>query len=151
MSWLLLLLGVVGSAHAANALRPRRGSPLLFAWSFFASWITIELVWHHLALGAVATALLVNAGALDEPVGVVGVVLMVITAALLIIIGLGTGKTRVTMQGALVDLEPEAATPRFPRSHVVFPPLMNHRKGVRRVKNQQLVGFITGVPMHARV
>jgi acetyl esterase/lipase len=135
MSWLLLLLGVVGSLHAANALSPRKGSPLLFAWSFFASWVTIELVWHHLALGAVVTALLVNAGALDRPAGVVGLLLMVITGGLLVVIGLRTGKTRVTMDGALVDLEPEDAAPRFPRSHVLLPFLVNHRRGVRRVRN----------------
>jgi acetyl esterase/lipase len=135
VSWLLLLLGVVGVLHAANAVSPRKGSPVLFAWSFFASWITIELVWHHLALGALATALLVNAGALEQPAGVVGLVLMLVTGVLLVIIGLSTGKTRVTMHGALVDLEPEAAAPRFPRSHVVLPVLVNHRKGVRRVRN----------------
>jgi acetyl esterase/lipase len=135
VSWLLLLLGVIGVLHTANALSPRKGSPVVFAWSFFASWITIELVWHHLVLGAVATALLVNAGALDQPAGVVGLVLMLVTGVLLVVIGLRTGKTQVTMHGALVDLEPEDAAPRFPRTHVLFPVLVNKRKGVRRVRN----------------
>ena len=54
---------------------------------------------------------------------------------LLLVIGFSTGKTRVTMHGALVDLEPEDAAPRFPRSHVVLPFLVNHRRGVRRVRN----------------
>jgi acetyl esterase/lipase len=135
VSWLLLLLGVIGLLHAANALAPRKGAPVVFAWSFFASWITIELVWHHLAFGALATGLLVRGGALDEPAGVVGLVLMLITGVILLSIGLGTGKTRVTMHGALVDLEPEPDAPRFPRSHVVFPFLVNHRRGVRRVRN----------------
>jgi acetyl esterase/lipase len=39
------------------------------------------------------------------------------------------------MHGALVDLEPEQDAPRFPRSHVVLPFLVNQRKGVRRVRN----------------
>ena len=34
-------------------------------------------MWHHLAFGALATALLVRGGALDQPAGVVGLVLMV--------------------------------------------------------------------------
>ncbi len=135
MSWLLLLLGVVGVVHAANALAPRKGPTLVFAWSFMASWITIELVWHHLFFGALATGLLVYFGALDEPAGVLGLVLMAITGVLLLVIGFSTGKTRVTMHGALVDLEPEPSAPRYPRSHVVLPFLVNQRKGVRRLRN----------------
>ena len=54
---------------------------------------------------------------------------------LLLVIGFSTGKTRVTMHGALVDLEPSPSAPRFPRSHVVLPFLVNQRKGVRRVRN----------------
>ena len=42
-----------GVIHALNALAPRKGSPVVFAWSFFASWLTIELVWHHVVIGAV--------------------------------------------------------------------------------------------------
>jgi acetyl esterase/lipase len=135
VSWVLLLLGLVGFVHAANALSPRKGPALLFAWSFFASWITIELVWHHLVFGALATAVLVRNGALDQPAGVVGLVLMLVTSGLLLVIGFANGRTRVTMHGALVDLEPDASAPRFPRSHVVFPFLVNHRRGVKRVRN----------------
>ena len=50
-------------------------------------------------------------------------------------IGFATGKTQVTMHGALVDLEPDATAPRYPRSHVVLPFLVNQRKGVRRERN----------------
>lgn len=135
MSWLLLLLGAVGLLHALNALSPRKRPPVVFVWSFFASWITLELVWHHLFIGSVATALLVRGGALDDPAGVVGFVLMVITGGVLLAIGLTTGKTRVAVHGAVVDLEPDHAAPRFPRSHVVFPFLVNHREGVRRERN----------------
>lgn len=135
MNWLLFLLGLVGSVHATNALSPRKGSPVVFAWSFFASWITIEFVWHHLVLGTAATVLLVRAGALDQPIGVLGLVLMVVTGVILVVIGLRTGRTRITMHGALVDLEPGDDAPRFPRGHVVFPFLVNHRKGIRRERN----------------
>lgn len=135
MSWLLLLLGLVGLLHAVNALTPRKGAPLVFVWSFVASWLTIELVWHHLVFGTLATALLVSAGALEEPAGVVGLVLMAISVGILVAIGLTTRRTSVTVRGALVDLDPEQDAPRFPRSHVILPFLVNHRPGVQRVKH----------------
>jgi acetyl esterase/lipase len=135
MSWLLLVLGTSGVLYALNALAPRKGPPLVFLWSFFASWLTIELVWHHLVFGAVLTALLVNGGALDDPAGVVGLVLMGITELLLVSIGLVTRRTVVSMRGALADLGPGADAPRFPRSHVLLPFLLNHRKGVTRTKD----------------
>lgn len=135
MSWLLLGMGVVGVLYAANALAPRKRPPIVFLWSFLASWVTIEFVWHHLVAGIVLTALLVRAGALDHPAGVVGFVLTVITGGALIAIGLITRKTVVSMRDALGDLEPEDQAPRFPRSQVALPFLVNHRRGVGRVKN----------------
>ncbi len=136
MAWLLLLFGVLGALHSLNALAPRKGrSPLVFAWSFFASWITLELVWHHLLFGAVVTAALVSQGALDHAAGWVGLALMALTGAVLISIGLGTRRTVVSMRGALEDLDVGDDAPRFPRSHVVVPFLVNHRKGLRRQRN----------------
>ena len=135
MSWLLLVLGGLGLLYSLNALAPRRKPPLVFLWSFFASWITIELVWHHLVIGAVLTALLVSGGALDQPVGIAGLVLMGVTGVVLVTIGVTTRRTIVSMQGALADLEPDADAPRFPRSHVVFPFLLNRRQGVSRQRN----------------
>ena len=135
MSWVLFVLGVLGSVHVANALAPRKKPPVVFLWSFFASWMTIELVWHHLVMGAIATALLVNAGALDQPVGVVGLVLMAVTGVALLAIGLVTRRTVISMRGALEDLDPGDDAPRFPRSHVIFPFLLNRRPGLRRVKD----------------
>lgn len=135
MSWVLLGLGVSGVLYALNALAPRKRPPVVFLWSFFASWITIELVWHHLVFGAALTAVLVRGGALDDPAGIVGLVLMSITGVLFVTIGLTTRRTVVSMQGALADLEPGADAPRFPRSHVVLPLLLNHRKGVSHTRH----------------
>ena len=135
MSWVLLALGTVGVVHALNALAPRRRPPLVFLWSFFASWMTIELVWHHLAFGAVLTAVLVSQGALDHTAGLVGLVLMAATGVVLVRIGLVTTRTIVSVRGALGELDPGDDAPRFPRSHVVLPFLLYHRKGVRRVRN----------------
>ena len=136
MAWILLLLGVLGALYSLNALAPRKGhSPLVFAWSFFASWITLELVWHHLLIGSLLTAVLVGQGALEHPAGVAGLVLMACTGAVLVWIGLSTRRTVVSMRGALEELEVGDDAPRFPRSHVVFPFLVNHRKGLRRQRN----------------
>lgn len=136
MPWLLLLFGALGALYSLNALAPRKGrSPLVFAWSFFASWMTLELVWHHLLFGALVTAALVSQGALDHPAGVVGAVLMGGTGLALMWLGLRTRHTVVSMQGALEELEPGPDAPRFPRSHVVFPFLLNRRKGIRRQRN----------------
>jgi acetyl esterase/lipase len=135
MGWLLLVLGTFGVVHGANALFPRKGPLPVFAWSFLASWLTIELVWHHIVIGLLLTAALVSAGALDQPAGVVGLVLMAITMAVLVSIGWTTRRTVVSMRGALADLEPGEDAPRFPRSLIVFPFLLGRRKGVRVVRN----------------
>jgi acetyl esterase/lipase len=135
MSWALLVLGVFGVVHAVNALAPQKRPPVVFIWSFFASWLTIELVWHHLVVGTALTLWLVSAGALDSPVGVAGLALMVVTLVILGSIAAVTRRTTISMRGALEDLEPGPDAPRFPRSHVVFPFLVAHRKGVRRRRN----------------
>ncbi len=135
MAWLLLVAGVLGLLHAANALAPRTRPLPLFIWSFFASWLTIELVWHHLAFGALLTAVAVAAGALDHPAGWVGLALMAISGVTLASIALTTRRTVVSMAGALDELDPGPDAPRFPRSHVLLPFLLTHRKGVRRIRN----------------
>lgn len=136
MSWLLLMAAVIGFTHTLNALAPHKSrKPALFAWSFVGSWLTIELVWHHLTIGTIVTVALVSAGALEEPVGVVGLVLTLVTGALLLAIALTTRKTSVTVRGALADLQPDRDAPRFPRTHVLLPFLLNRRRGVRRIRD----------------
>jgi acetyl esterase/lipase len=135
MSWALLLLGVLGIVHAVNALVPQKRPPLVMVWSFFASWLTIELVWHHLVIGLALTAALVAGGALDEVPGVIGLVLVVPALAILGSIAWTTRRTVISMTGALADLEPGPDAPRFPRRLVVFPFLMGRRKGVRLRRN----------------
>ncbi|MGH9085122.1 MAG: alpha/beta hydrolase fold domain-containing protein [Acidimicrobiales bacterium] len=135
MGWLLFVFGLVGILHVLNAMAPQRRPVAVFVWSFFASWITIELAWHHLVIGTVTTVALVAGGALDQPVGVIGLVLMLLTLAGLAAIGLATRKTVVQMGGALEELDPGPEAPQFPLSHVVFPFLLNRRKGVRVQRN----------------
>lgn len=135
MSWLLLIAGVLGIVHVANALAPRKHPPVLFLWSFFASWLTIELVWHHLLFGILISGVLIAGGALDDAAGVIGAVLMAISLVVLASIAWTTRRTVVSMRGALAELDPGPDAPRFPRSHVAFPFLMGHRRGVRVRRN----------------
>ena len=79
MSLLLLALGAWCALHLVNGFRPIRRNKVLFFWSFFASWLTIELapVWLVLEIGL--AALLVWAGALDRIVGWIGMALLVVS------------------------------------------------------------------------
>ncbi len=131
----LLVIGLLGAVHAANALAPRKRPPVVFLWSFLSSWITIELVWHHLVLGVVVTAFLVARGALDQPAGVVGLIVMLGALAALLHIAWTTRRTVLQVRGALEDLEPGPEAPRFPRIQVVLPFLMGRRKGVHLRRN----------------
>lgn len=135
MSWALLVAGALGLVHALNALAPRKRPPVLFAWSFMASWLTIELVWHHLVIGVVLTAALVRAGALEQLPGAIGLAFMGVALAVLVQIAWTTRRTVVSIHGALVDLHPEPGAPRFPRTHVLLPVLMGRRRGVRVQRN----------------
>jgi acetyl esterase/lipase len=136
MPWVLLAVGILGLLHGLNALAPRKRPPAIFFWSFFASWLTIELVWHNLLVGSVVTAVLVGAGALDHPAGVVGLACSVVALAIFVAIGWTTRRTVVSMRGALDDLDPGHDAPRFPRIHVVLPFLMGRRRGVHTRRNR---------------
>ena len=131
----LFVLGALGLVHAVNALAPRKRPVAVFFWSFFASWLTIELAWHNIVIGSAVTAALVAGGALDSTLGIVGLVLSVVALAILLVIALASRRTVVSMRGALEDLEPGPDAPRFPRSHVVFPFLLGRRRGVRVRRN----------------
>jgi acetyl esterase/lipase len=75
--WAYLAVSINGAAYTLNAYRPARKSRLLFGWSFFASWITIELAPFHLIWQLVATALFARRGALRTTAGRVGLGLTV--------------------------------------------------------------------------
>ena len=73
--WAYLVVSINGAAYTLNAYRPARNNRLLFGWSFFASWITIELAPFHLVWQVVATALFARKGALRTTPGKVGLAL----------------------------------------------------------------------------
>lgn len=132
--WLFLLVSLLGFAHMLNALIPWRGRWTLVL-TFFASWLTIELAFHHVAFGLLLTASFVAAGALDTVAGVVALVLMAVTLIGLLVLGIRSLRTRVQVGGALVDLDPEDGAPSFPLSHVLLPFLMGRRRGVSMRRN----------------
>lgn len=77
MGWMYLAVSINGAAYTLNAYRPARRSRILFGWSFFASWITIELAPFHLVWQIVATAVFARRGALRTGPGKVGLAVTV--------------------------------------------------------------------------
>ncbi len=112
---MLLVLGVVGVVAVVNAFLPARRNVVLFLPSFVASWLTIELAWFHLLFGVVAAGVLVWAGALDRPAGVVGLVLCVVTWLALAVMIVWSRATAGAAAEALADLgAPDDARARHP-------------------------------------
>ena len=120
MSWLLFALGVWCALHAFNAWRPVRRNRLLFVWSFLAAWLTIEAAPLWLVLEVVAAAALVWAGALDRPVGWIGLVLLVASWLHLLVLFVQGRATSGTATVALGDFGSEALAnrPEVPRQKV---------------------------------
>ena len=74
MGWAFLAVSINGAAYTLTAYRPARGRAL-FGWSFFASWITIELAPFHLIWQVIASAFFVKRGALRTTPGRLGMLI----------------------------------------------------------------------------
>ena len=133
-AWSLLVAGVLGIVHVLIAWNPSKGRWTL-AYAFFASWLTIELAWHHVAIGTLLTVSLVSLGALEHVIGWIGLGVMVLAILGMLRLAIITMRTKVVIAGALEDLDPSEDAPRFPRIHVVFPFLLGRRRGVTTRKN----------------
>lgn len=103
MAWLLLALGAWCALHALNAWRPVRRNRLLFLWSFFAAWLTIEGSPLWIVLEAAAAALLIWAGALDRIAGWIGLGLLVLAWIYEIVLFVQGRATTMTATTALGD------------------------------------------------
>ena len=75
LGWIYLAVSINGAAYTLNAYRPTRTNRLLFFWSFFASWITIELAPFHLVWQVLATGFFASRGALRSRPGRLGLAL----------------------------------------------------------------------------
>lgn len=101
--WLFLLVTIVGALFTFNAYLPRPANSLLAVPSFFAGWLTSELVAHHFAWQLAATLFFVWAGALAAWPGWLGLgITFVSWAALLAMVPVARGSER-EIEGALQD------------------------------------------------
>jgi acetyl esterase/lipase len=137
MSAALLVIGAAAVAAKWNAYRPTRNRWLMLP-SFFFGWIVIELAGWWLAIEAGVAAAAVAGGALRGPAawaGWCGLALMAVSCAALIAIIAVSGRTSAALRAAGAPPGRSCGGPAFPRSHVIFPFLLAHRPGVRRVED----------------
>src|SRR4051794_34814443 len=74
-------------------------------------------------------------GAVDGVLSVVALVLACLNAVGLSILIWRARKTVLIMRDAMADLDIDDSAPTFPKTHVFFPIVMRHRKGLVRVRN----------------
>ncbi len=86
VSWLFLAAALVGAAFTYNAFFPVRRNRALFLFSFFASWITIELALFHIVWEVIATAIFIRFGALDAWPGWVALAIAAANWVLLLVV-----------------------------------------------------------------
>jgi acetyl esterase/lipase len=129
-----LVVAIIGFIATVNAFFPRRDRVLLIP-SFFAAWVTSELAPWLLFWEVVGVTYFVATGSVAGRSGWIALALALVTCAGLVVMILWSRRTVVTMRDAIADLDIDEDAPRFPRSHVVFPILMRHRKGVAHVRN----------------
>ena len=120
MSWIFFALSVVALVLVANAHRPARTWYLIVP-SFFSAWLTNEIAPWWIAVEIGAGVLLLRAGALDAPIGCVGLAITILSGAGLVHLTVLAGRTREVFSTALADL-PELIPPaRVHPAHVVLP------------------------------
>jgi acetyl esterase/lipase len=111
MEWVFLAVSINGAAYTLNAYMPVKRNPLLFGWSFFASWITIELAWAHLVIQVVATALFARKGVLRTKPGKFALALNLASwAGLGFLVWRALG-ARAEIRSAFADLAAEERAP----------------------------------------
>jgi acetyl esterase/lipase len=107
-SWLFLLVTVVGALFTFNAYLPRPANSLLGAPSFFAGWLTSELVPHHFAWQLVATVFFVWMGALASWPGWAGLgITLVSWGALLAMVPVARRSEHRIEEGLVAGLGPD--------------------------------------------
>lgn len=78
MSWLFLLVSLVGAWLTYNTSHPTYAGPRLAGVSFFAGWLTAELALHHIAVQAAVTLLFFWAGAFRAWPGQLGLAITLV-------------------------------------------------------------------------
>ena len=111
MGWIYLGVSINGAAYTVNAYRPARRSRVLYGWSFFASWITIELAPLHLIWQVVITGVFAKRGALRTAPGRVGLAITVASWVGLALTIRQSFRARHEIRAALRELRDEAPLP----------------------------------------
>ncbi len=106
LGWVYLAVSVNGALYTLTAFRPPRRSRVLFLWSFFASWITIEAAPYHLLVQVVATGLFGSRGALRTRPGRLGLAITLASWTGLAISIRRSFAARAQIRDALRDLPP---------------------------------------------
>ena len=136
-AWLFLLVSLVGAVFTASAvLRIRRISYLIVPY-FFGAWLTGELALHHVAWQAVASLAFIAMGALDAWPGVLGLVVTLVSWAVLLVFHQRAGGAGAVFERALragLTEVPDAPVRKVPFRRVARPFKMRKR-GVERVRN----------------
>lgn len=135
MPWLFLALSVVGALFTLNALRPSSRWQLIPA-SFFAAWLTGELVVWHFVWQLVATVVFVRLGALDAWPGWLGLVITLASWAGLAVIAATARRSSAVFEEAVnraLDLEPGTRV-KVPWRYAALPFYLRDRR-VERIKN----------------
>ncbi len=101
-AFLLLVLSLFSAVATINAVRPFRQFVLLLP-SMLWSWLVLGLLGRLLIAQVLAAAVLIAAGALDYPIGLVGLSILVISWAGMLYAILRTRAAKRVVDGALAD------------------------------------------------
>lgn len=135
MPWVFLAVSIVGALFTFNAFRPSHRWQVL-GFSFFAAWLTGELVVWHLVWQAAATAVFVWLGALDAWPGWLGLVITLTSWAGLFVLAAVSRRSAIVFEDAVdqaLGLEAGARL-RVPLRQSALPFYLRDRR-VERVKN----------------
>jgi len=133
----ILLIGLVSAAATLNAFLPVRARGLLLV-GFFAGWLTIELALHILVFNAALIGGLAAFGGLDAPHGQFGLGLALASSVGLVVLHRRSRRAAVTLREfyAAAALEVGPGSPRYPRSHVLFPFMAWLRRDIEIVRDR---------------
>ena len=101
VSWLFLLVTLVGAWFTFNAYLPVRARGPMIGGSFFAGWLTSELSAHHFAWQLVATVFFVSVGALEAWPGWLGLAITLASWAGLLAMVPASKRTEGIVEDAL--------------------------------------------------
>ncbi len=145
-SW-LLLVGAILSLWASFTALVRVNRPAAFGFfTMFTSWLTGEYPVFHLVFQAALAAVLVGAGALDEPVGLAGLALGALSWSLLVVVRVRQSSARSSSEAALraglgddyldrLPNERRAGLRTRPELGLLLRPLHNDSSGIVRVRD----------------